>query len=181
MNTQFNEAKLAELILFIAKRSESDRRFGKTKLLKLLAYSDFEAYSRLGMPITGAHYRKLPHGPAPREAPELLEILEEREELQRTKALFFGFEQQRYRALREPNEALFSSKELDVVSSVISRFSGLGGREIADQSHRDFIGWRMADDLADIPYRTALISNEEPSPELLAEGRRRLSQLRTTP
>src|SRR5437868_14530692 len=73
----FHEDKLAELILYIAERSEHDKEFGKTKLLKLIAYSDFGAYQRLGRPITGAHYRKLPHGPAPREAPETLEILEE--------------------------------------------------------------------------------------------------------
>src|SRR5687767_3702503 len=72
-----DDSKLAELILFIAHRSECDERFGAVKLNKLLFFSDFLAYGRLGSSITGQDYQKLQHGPAPRK---LLPVVREMEE-----------------------------------------------------------------------------------------------------
>ncbi len=54
-----DRTKLGELMLFISKRTAEDRRFGATKLNKVLFFSDFLAYRLLGDPITGAQYRKL--------------------------------------------------------------------------------------------------------------------------
>ena len=61
-----DEQKLRELILLIARSSERDEHFGATKLNKILFYSDFWAYRKLGRSITGEVYRKLEHGPAPK-------------------------------------------------------------------------------------------------------------------
>jgi hypothetical protein len=174
----FNEEKLCELILYIADRSAGDKRFGKTKLLKLLAYSDFEAYQRLGRPITGAHYRKLPHGPAPREAPLALEILEERDEIEEAPVTFFGRAQRRYRARRPARPELFTRDELAIVDEILERFKHYSGSDIAHASHKDFIGWQMAGELEEIPYRTALIAiDEQPSAATLAAGREHLARL----
>ena len=56
----FNEQKFKELVIYIAGRCESDPYFGAVKLNKLLFFSDFFAYAKLGNPITGAEYMKLP-------------------------------------------------------------------------------------------------------------------------
>lgn len=66
MEWQPDDKKLAEAILYISKKSEGDESFGATKLNKLLFYSDFMAFGKLGEPITGQDYQKLEHGPAPR-------------------------------------------------------------------------------------------------------------------
>ena len=58
--------KLRGLILHICIRSEDDEAFGAVKLNKLLFFSDFLAFVRLGKAITGQEYQKLDHGPAPR-------------------------------------------------------------------------------------------------------------------
>src|SRR6266487_3415423 len=47
------DEKLRELILHICIRSEDDEAFGAVKLNKLLFFSDFHAFLRLGKPITG--------------------------------------------------------------------------------------------------------------------------------
>ncbi len=62
---EFDAAKFRELFLYIAESCAEDPRFGAVKLNKILYYADFEAYRRLGEPITGDTYRKLSEGPAP--------------------------------------------------------------------------------------------------------------------
>ena len=48
------ELRLGELALYIAHNSQNDPNFGKTKLVKLLAFTDFVSYERRQRPITGA-------------------------------------------------------------------------------------------------------------------------------
>ena len=92
MGIEFDSAKFRELILHISGHSESDPGFGATKLNKLLFYIDFDSYRLLGTPITGATYRHLDEGPAPRqlldERNNLLEngdaIMEHRDRFSRT-------------------------------------------------------------------------------------------------
>jgi Protein of unknown function (DUF4065) len=172
-----DQDKLAELILYIAKQSEADRRFGKVKLIKLLAYADFEAYLRIGRSITGSRYQRLPHGPAPREAPATLDQLINRGELEETHRVLGSFRQTRYVARRRPNVAAFNPQELEIVNEVLFRFARAGGKQISEASHRDFAGWAMVADHEDIPYHTALLSTEPPSDEALARGREILDRL----
>ncbi len=169
--------KLAELVLYIVQQSETDRRFGKTKLIKLLAYSDFEAYLRLGRSITGSRYQRLEHGPAPRNAPAVLDRLKSRGDLEERHGLLGSFRHTHYIAHRRPNLTRFNADELEVVNEVLFRFAGAGGRQIRDASHRDFAGWEIVGEYEDIPYRTALLSQEPPAEETLAHGREVMERL----
>ena len=66
------EAKLRELILYIANKAPD---FGAVKLNKTLVFSDFIAFYRFGVPITGVEYMRLPEGPVPRRMlPVLAEL-----------------------------------------------------------------------------------------------------------
>ena len=173
----YQESKLSELVLYIVQKSEGDRRLGKTKLLKLLAYSDFEAYRRLGASITGATYRKLPYGPAPRQAPEVLEILCAQNKLTERRVDVFHLKQWRYEALQGADLSVFSADQLELVDEVVARFRAHTNKQMADASHRDFVGWELVDELDEIPYRTALLSDDEATAESLAKGREALERL----
>jgi hypothetical protein len=70
-----DQEKLGELIVYISEKSANDPRFGATKLNKLLYFSDFLAYGNFGRPITGAIYRHLKQGPAPRHLEEVRDRL----------------------------------------------------------------------------------------------------------
>jgi Protein of unknown function (DUF4065) len=59
----YDQERLAELIVYIADRLIGDPRFGATMLNKVLFFADFEAYRRTGQSITGAVYQHLPQGP----------------------------------------------------------------------------------------------------------------------
>ncbi len=62
-----DQSKFNELVLYILNRTKGDPSFGRTKVAKVLFYSDFEAYAEQGEPITGAVYERQPHGPFPRQ------------------------------------------------------------------------------------------------------------------
>src|SRR6185437_16303799 len=57
--------RFRELVVYVSGRCADDPHFGSTKLNKILFYSDFRAFARLGEPITGVAYFALSEGPAP--------------------------------------------------------------------------------------------------------------------
>ena len=59
-----NLRKLMQLIVFFA-HHEAVKPLGKTKLFKLLHFTDVTHMRTVGEPITGAEYLKYPYGPVP--------------------------------------------------------------------------------------------------------------------
>ncbi|HEX6367703.1 MAG TPA: type II toxin-antitoxin system antitoxin SocA domain-containing protein [Longimicrobium sp.] len=57
--------KLAELILYISDRHETDEWYGSTRLAKTLFYADFLFYAKHGRSITQERYVRKPNGPMP--------------------------------------------------------------------------------------------------------------------
>lgn len=161
----FNEHKLKELVVYIANKSKDDPAFGKTKLLKLLAYADFAAYRRLGHSITGATYIKLEHGPSSREAPGALNMLRALKRIEIVEEDVFGYSQTRIVALDKPDAKALDSHERAVIDDVIETFSRFNNSQMADVSHRDFVGWKLADEFDEIPYSTVFLVPPEMLPD----------------
>lgn len=151
-----DDAKLAELMLYVARRCESDTAFGATKLNKILFFADFLAYLRTGSPITGQHYQKLDQGPAPRRLLPVQKALCKREAAALGKRDHFGRTQARLIALREPDLSRFSGVEIAIVDEVLAVLDGHNARAVSELSHR-FLGWQIAKKGEDIPYQSALI------------------------
>lgn len=164
------DARLREMILLIAMRSEGDERFGAVKLNKLLFYSDFLAYVHFGESITGQEYQALPRGPAPRRMLPVVNRMIEKAELAIRKHDYYGKDQQRAFAQRPPNIAYFTFEELELMDRVIKMFWGQSATAISNTSHR-FPGWKLAKKGETIPYSVALIGEREPT---LAERKRGL-------
>jgi hypothetical protein len=157
-NTQDNEERLRELILYVVNKCGSDPKFGATKLNKVLFYADLYTYAHFGVPITGVEYMKLPQGPAPRR------LLPVREKMQQTgeldvyeKGLFNGRKQVRFIARREPRLELFTGPELALVDEIIDYFRGMTASEVSDASHGR--AWRVARMKESIPYESVFISD----------------------
>ena len=156
MEVKPNEKKFKELVLYVARRLESDERGGATMLNKVLYFSEFIHLRRHGQPITGVEYQKLANGPAPRR------LLPVRDDLIRDGAAaikrehVFEYEQHRLVALREADLAAFSGSEIAVVDEIIDRFRGMSAEQISDLSH-DEAAWDQLE-LGDvIPYDTAFL------------------------
>ena len=157
-----NDAKLKELILFIAMRSQDDPRFGSTKLNKLLFFADFGAYAKLGRSITGHAYFKLKNGPAPRAMVPIRDQMIEEKTLAIQEQDHFGRMQKVPIALREPHLTQFTPQEIAVVTNVLMAFRNENARAISELSHR-FDGWKLAGDREVIPYEVSLVRFTKPS------------------
>jgi hypothetical protein len=71
------ERRLAELLLYVAEQLRgSPDGDSVVKVSLTVALADFDAYRRLGRPITGATYLAMPEGPRARELPAALALLE---------------------------------------------------------------------------------------------------------
>ena len=171
----FDGEKFRRLLLYIAYKTMDDTTFGAVKLNKVLYYSDFEAYRRLGNPITGATYQKLAEGPAPRE------LLQERNTLVRegdveieAVPVFTGMTVHHLTAPRQPDITVFKDGELLIVNNVIEWARGKTAREISDFSHQE-PGWALAQESEDIPYFTAWLS-ADPVEQSVRERAHELAQ-----
>lgn len=168
LKAAYDKQKFRELVVYIAERSADDPRFADTKLIKLLYFCDFFAYSHLGHPMTGARYQKLEHGPAPRA------LLPVRTELQREGAVAVEDRGDRRRvtvALRSANTKLFTSDELGLVEELLHLLRNETATSISALSHVNSPGWRLAEMGEDIPYQTALVARDRPTPAVIDRGR----------
>src|SRR5947207_7601192 len=69
--SKYSEEKLQQVILYFLEHI-NNVHLGRTKLMKLLYFVDFDHAEKYGRPVTGAVYRKLPHGPYPKDAEKLI-------------------------------------------------------------------------------------------------------------
>jgi len=146
-------AKLKELILYISARCFDHRKYGATKLNKILFFSDFIAYERFGKPITGEEYFKLPKGPAPRYLVPVREEMMAAHDLDIALIEVFGRTQERPVPLRKPNLELFEPREISLVDEVIEALKDKNAEEVSELSHY-FVGWKLAAEKEIIPYHS---------------------------
>jgi hypothetical protein len=156
--------KFRELVLYVARETQDDPRCGRTKLNKILFYSDFLAYRSLGEPISGQRYQKLEHGPAPRGLLPAVEDMQADGACAWQERDHFGFALRKLIPLREPDLSVFSGPEVDLVRQVISELWELNATEVSDLSHR-FVGWQVTAYGEDIPYETVFVEQ----PRLLSD------------
>jgi hypothetical protein len=150
---QPDEAKLKELVLYIAEKSVSDPDFGATKLDKVLFFCDFLSYARLGAPITGVEYQRLPHGPAPRR------LLPLQREMSADKDVVIvpvdrGYSQKRIVPLRSADLSRFTAEEVALIDSVLEMLRGHNAVAVSELSHSWSPAWQAFDDGDVIPYET---------------------------
>lgn len=180
-NVPYREDKLAELVLYIAKRTAGDRSAGATKLNKYLYFADFAAVRRLGRPITGAEYQKLPFGPAPRRlAPVRNRLVREEDARLEERVDALGYVHHELIPEREPRTGLFSPDELRLVDEVIEALRDMSAAQVSELSHRE-AGWQLVEEGETIPYELAYVlapSETEVTPAIRAEGERILREHR---
>ena len=153
-----DEAKFAELMLYVAHKTRSDRRGGAVKLNKYLYFAEFSAVRRLGRPITGVDYQKLTHGPAPRRLLPIRDglVANGSARLERRQDAF-GYEHTDLIPLRDANLSRFSADEIRIIDEVVEELLPLNGSQVSDLSHRE-AGWMMVNVGDTIPYELALVA-----------------------
>lgn len=154
--------KFEQLIVYIAKKSESDPGFGAVKLNKLLFFADFSFYRRFGRSITGQNYVRRQNGPCPTSMVSTTKKLISSGKIAIQKSDYFGLTQKRTLALTEADLTDFNGEEIAMVDKIIDFFRDADATKVSEISHH-FFGWTLAKDGEKIPYGTALISIEPPT------------------
>ncbi len=166
-----NQDKFRELVLYLSEKSQDDKKFGATKLNKILYFCDFGSYVKLGQPVTGASYFRLGNGPAPKcMRPVRREMIEEGILKLEAIPTLRGKPLERTVNLRPPKMDSFSRAEVAYIDSVLKEFKDYDSDEISDRSHGE-LGWMLMAEKETIPYAMAFYSNPPLTEEEIARGR----------
>ncbi len=144
-------AKFFNSILFFCKGG-----IGKTKLCKLLFYSDFKHFQKYTVSITGASYVHLPYGPVPDEYELYYAALINDEKALNKQIIYHTADmiEERFTSQKEPDMSLFCESELKILASVKEHFKGCGARDISDYSHKE-LGYQETTEGEYISYEYA--------------------------
>jgi uncharacterized phage-associated protein len=168
---EFNRERFEALVLYIAWRTRDDPEFGRTKLAKVLFYSDLAIFADTGKPLTGAVYVHRAFGPFPPELDSLEEKVH-REDIARAQRIEAPWD------IEDDRESLkilprieppglpqvFEDWEVQryVVDSYIDKISRMGSWKVSDDSHKH-PGWLMTEEYEEIPYHVAFMSRRKPT------------------
>jgi len=125
--------KIAHLICFFSQAME----LYKTKLNKLLFYTDFGTYKRRGCSVSGLTYRAVQFGPVPADFGGLYVKLLEAELIEMEEKLISGNYTEIFKSLITFNPDLFDAEELAVMEQVVQKFRNVTSKNIVEMSHQE--------------------------------------------
>ena len=136
--TGYRKPSIEKIALIISYFAEHVSDLWKTKLNKLLFYSDFLNYKRTGYSISGIAYRAVPFGPVPAEYEKLYVKLKD-DELANVELVEFdnGNYGETVRAIKKFDEAALSTAEVQTLKSVVDKFARLNTKQLVNLSHEE--------------------------------------------
>ena len=130
----FDYEKLCAMVLFFANKSTE---LLKTKLMKLLNYSDMVFYKENGISISGLRYAHLPYGPVPDNFDIILGKMAA-DHLAHIEVIYDGaYEKHQVIPECDVPEGILSDAETEVLNRIYEKFKNFGSVEISDYSHKE--------------------------------------------
>jgi transcriptional regulator with XRE-family HTH domain len=130
----FDYDKFCAMVLFFAYKS---RELLKTKLMKLLNYSDMIYYKENGISISGARYAHLPYGPVPENFDILFGTMAA-DHIAHIEVVYDnGYERHQVIPECDMPEGILSASELDVLERIYEKFADFGSVDISNYSHKE--------------------------------------------
>jgi uncharacterized phage-associated protein len=150
-----NLRKFMQLIVFFA-HDEAVKPLGKTKLFKLLYFTDVTHLQTAGRLITDAQYLKYPYGPVPVQGEFALKELRKRHciRIQRNKQSVWEIT-----ALQHPDMTIFTTQEMQTIHYVIQQYGDDTAATLSWRSHQES-AWLFAED-----WRPLQLLPDKPSAE----------------
>jgi uncharacterized phage-associated protein len=168
------ERKLQQIILFFLERI-NNHHLGRTKLMKLLYFVDFDHYEKHERSITGAEYRKFPHGPYPQDADKIIETMKRLEQVREVKVAHNQYAQNRLITLNARfDPSLFSGEELQTLERVAVRWADATASQIEAATHNE-APWAATGNGKIIDYEMAAYRQpigSEPLDQMLSASRK---------
>ena len=130
----FDYEKLCAMVLFFAHKSAG---LLKTKLMKLLNYSDMIFYKQNGLSISGLKYAHLPYGPVPDNFDMILGKMAA-DHIAHIEVLYDGaYENHQVVPECDVPEGALTDEEIEVLERIYEKFKNFGSVEISNYSHRE--------------------------------------------
>jgi transcriptional regulator with XRE-family HTH domain len=131
-----NLEKFTQMVLFFTEKMQP----WKTKLNKLLFYSDFSMYCKTGLSISGLQYRAIPMGPIPNNFQSIFEYLVNNNNVDIHYTTFpDGNTGEQFMPLSRGliNLDIFTEHELSVLEEIAARFKSTSTSDIINISHKE--------------------------------------------
>ena len=130
----FDYEKLCAMVLFFAHKSSE---LLKTKLMKLLNYSDMIFYKENGISISGLKYAHLPYGPVPENFDMLFGKMTA-DHIAHIEVFYDnGYEKHQVIPECDIPAGVLSEEELDVLERIYVKFKDFGSVDISNYSHKE--------------------------------------------
>lgn len=153
-NSNHSDEKVQQVILYFLERI-NNVHLGRTKLMKLLYFVDFDHQEAHGHSVTGAVYRKLPHGPYPDKIEKIIKKMETAGWVREVKVKHKSFIQTRLITLGAKfNPAKFSGAEVQTLERVAADWADATAAQIEAATHRE-APWAGTADGKAIDYEMA--------------------------
>lgn len=150
---EFDISKLMGMIHYIADAVPVGM-LGKTKLNKILWFSDREMYLRVGHTIAGETYLRFPQGPVSKHLLDAQEQLVAQHKILLKKARHYTYEQFEYISLTDPDISAFTAQEIDIMGRQIAWIYPMTAVQISEISHDRT--WQIFQNGEEIPMFTVL-------------------------
>ena len=130
----FDYKKSCAMVLFFAHKSSE---LLKTKLMKLLNYSDMIFYKENGISISGLKYAHLPYGPVPENFDMLFGKMSA-DHIAHIEVVYDnGYEKHQVIPECDIPAGVLSEEELDVLERIYVKFKDFGSVDISNYSHKE--------------------------------------------
>lgn len=151
--------KFKQVLLYILEKVGGKPNIGLTVLYKLLYFMDFDYYEKYEEQLMGLTYIKNHHGPTPKEFIKVVEEMKKVGELEEVKSQYFKYEQRKYLPRVTADLSKFNGRELEMIDSVLSRFSDKSAKELSEYSHGD-VPWMTHEEGELISYESVFYRND---------------------
>ena len=132
-----NFEKFINVILYFASKEKPY----KTKLNKLLFYSDFEYYKNYLLSITGCRYVAIKYGPVPNDYDAIYSWLFMKKYIDIKEHLDECGVTEKIECIKQPDMNLFDENEIKFIEKIYHKFKNFKPNEISQYSHKE-IGWK---------------------------------------
>jgi len=157
-----NANKFKEVLLYVLSKVGAKPNIGETALYKLLYFIDFDFYEKFESQFTGVKYIKNQYGPTPIEFRKIVEMMEEKGEIERVRSKYFQYDQKKYLPRRESDLSHLSAKEIKHIDEVLARLAEKNANELSNYSHND-VPWKVHKYGEIISYESVFYRDQEHS------------------
>jgi hypothetical protein len=149
--------KYDQMVAYIAKRNESNPRFGSTILNKTVVDAEFRAFLQLGKPIAGSRAQHERNGPVSRPLKTSIRSLARAGIAFERQDRVQDHTRSRLVVTEKAQFDLLSEEEKSILDECIAFWWNRTAAQASDLAHARFVGWSVTEEGDDIPYESAYL------------------------